>query len=214
MSRIVRAEHAGLGVVDQQEIPIPDRGQEFLTEILDPEVHGVAAGQLQVLHLRAHLALQTGLNVAQQQVRRGKIARRQFGLKIGEHVQLRSERLAVVHIGGVLAGPEEGLAGDTLQTLQVDAVFQQQIRVLLGKVIPHHGDQPGRGKVTCRERNIGGRAAQHAVHPSMRRFHAVVSYRANNHKRHCFIVSERRQRSQLPHCLYCRLYWVQAVYGI
>ena len=68
------------------------RLQQFLAKILDPVVHGVAAGQPQAVHLRAHAALQRGLDVAEQQVRRVPVALRQLGIEVGEDVQVGAQR--------------------------------------------------------------------------------------------------------------------------
>ena len=39
-------KHARFGIVDQQEIPFRDGLQQFIAEIGDPVIHGVAADQL------------------------------------------------------------------------------------------------------------------------------------------------------------------------
>ena len=64
-------KHARFAIVDQQKIPVADGRQQLVAKIVDPEIHGVAAGQAQVVHLRAHAALQSRLDVAEQQIGRG-----------------------------------------------------------------------------------------------------------------------------------------------
>src|SRR6185369_15852245 len=55
---VVAGEHTRFGVVNQQEVPAADGGQQLFAEVLDPEIHGVAAGHTQLLHLRTDSALQ------------------------------------------------------------------------------------------------------------------------------------------------------------
>src|SRR5579875_103440 len=74
-------KQARLAVVDQQEIPFGDGRQQLLAVVLDPEIHGVAAGQAQAVHLRANAALERRLDVAQQQIRLLAVAFRQFRMK-------------------------------------------------------------------------------------------------------------------------------------
>src|SRR5260370_10543084 len=61
-------EHARFVIVDQQKVPVLDGLKQIFPEIAYPEVHSIAAGQAQVLHLVADAALQAGLDVPQQQV--------------------------------------------------------------------------------------------------------------------------------------------------
>ncbi len=128
-----------------------------------------------MLHLRANAALQGGLDVAEQQVARVLIALGKLGLKIGEHVEIGGERHAIVHVVGIFAGPEESLAGHALQAFEVDAAAGQQIGIGLREIVAHHGHDAHLREITRGERNIGGGAAQHALHASVRRFDAVIS---------------------------------------
>ena len=152
-------EHARFPVVDQQEIPAANGSQQLFPEILDPEVHGVAAGQANILHLRTDAGLQARLDVAHQQIRRVQIAGWKFGIEVGEHVQVRLKRFAIVHIRRVLAGPEKSLAGDALQTFQIHAVAGQQIRVLFREIVPDHGDDADLGEIARGQGNVCGRPA-------------------------------------------------------
>ena len=132
-------------------------------------------------HLPAHPFLQCGLNVAQQEVGRGSVRFGQLGTEIGEDVEIGAQGGAVVHIGRVDARPEEGLAsGDALQAGEIDVARGQQIDILLREIVAHDGDDLHRGEIAGGQRDIGGGAAEHAVHFSMRRFHAVVGNGSNN----------------------------------
>src|SRR5665213_2287380 len=168
-------QHARFVIVDQQEIPVLDGFEQFRAEIADPEIHGVAASQAQVLHLRADAALQAGLNVAQKQVAGILIALRKLGLKIREHVEIGGERHAIVHVVGIFAGPEESLAGYAFQAFQIDTAAGQQIGIGLREIVAHHGHDAHLREITRGEGNIRGGAAQHALHASVRRFNAVIS---------------------------------------
>ena len=54
---VLAGEHTGFGIVDEQEIPLGDGCQQLVAVVLDPVVHGVAAGEPQSAHLAAHAAL-------------------------------------------------------------------------------------------------------------------------------------------------------------
>ena len=115
---------------------------------LDPIIHGVAARQAKTVHLLAHAALQGGLDVAEQQVRRFLVAFRQLRIEVGEHVQIGAQRGAVVHIVRINARPEKCFASlHALQAFQIDAAVGQQFLVFGGEVVAHHGDDFGLGKI-------------------------------------------------------------------
>jgi hypothetical protein len=88
---VLAGEHARLAVVDQQEVPIAHGLQQFRAIVANPVIHGVAARELQAVHLRAHVALQRRLDIAQQQIGRRAVRYRQLGLEIGEHVEVRAQ---------------------------------------------------------------------------------------------------------------------------
>ncbi len=75
------------------------------------------------------------LDVAEQQIRLGPVAFRKLGIEIREDVQLGGQRLAIVHVVGVFSGPEERFAGNAFQTLQIDAVARQQLRILIREIV-------------------------------------------------------------------------------
>ena len=85
-------------------------------------------------------------------------------MEIGEHVEVGAQGGAVVHVGRVDARPEKCLAArDAFQTFQIDIARGQQIDVFLREIVAHHGDDLDRSEIAGRQRDISGRAAQHAV---------------------------------------------------
>ena len=66
----------------------------------------------------------------------------------------------------------------------------QQVGILLGEIVADHGDQTGFREIARGQGNIGGRAAEHAIHAAVRRFDAVIGDRANYDKRHFLIVAD------------------------
>ena len=61
------SQHFGFAVVDQQNIYQPQGLTQLLARTLDPEVHGVAAGQAYAIHFFANSGLQAGMDVAEKQ---------------------------------------------------------------------------------------------------------------------------------------------------
>ena len=149
--------------------------EQLGAEIVDPVIHGVAAGELDAVHLGAHAALQAGLDVAEQQVGLGAVGFGQLGVEIGEDVEIGAQGGAVVHVGRVDARPEEGLAAGT-RSRPARSMLREASRSTssCAKSSPTTADDLDRREIAGGERDIGGRAAQHAVHFSMRRFHAVI----------------------------------------
>ena len=92
------------------------------------------------VHLRFHCALQGGLDVAEQQVGSVTVRLGQLRVESGEDVEIGSERLAIVHVLRVDAGPEKGLAGHAFQARQIDTARSEQIDVFLREIVTHNGD--------------------------------------------------------------------------
>ena len=131
-------------------------------------------------HLLAHAALQIGLDVAEEEIGLGAVAFGQLGIEIGEDVEVGAQRLAIVHVGRVLAGPEEGLAGDALEAGEIDFAGGQEIDIFLREIFAHHADDFDLREIRGGERDVGARSAEHAVNFSMRRFHAIIGNGSND----------------------------------
>jgi len=142
--------------------------------VLNPVIHGVAAGQAHAVHLRAHAALQRRLNVAQQQVRRLAVALRQLRVEVREHVQIRAQRSTVVHVARIDARPKKRFARRAFQPFKVDAAARQELFVLLREVVAHDTHDLYVREIARGQRDIGTRSAQGTVHAAMRRFNPVV----------------------------------------
>ena len=181
---VFAGKQAGFTIVDEQEVPLFEGLEQGGTKVVDPVVHRVAAGEPDVLHLIADAALQVGLYVAQKEKRLAAIAFGQFGIEIGEDVEIGLQRLAVVHIGRVLTGPEEGLAGDAIETGEIDLAGRQEIDVFLREILADDADDFDLRKIRGGERNVGARSAEHAVNFSMRRFDAVIGNGSNHDEGH------------------------------
>src|SRR5450759_2492076 len=177
-------KQAGFAVVDQQEVPLLESFQQRRAEIVDPVIHRVAAGELDVAHLPAHAALQIGLDIAQEEIRLGAVALRQLGIEIGENVEIGPQGLAIVHIGRVLAGPEKRLAGDAIQAAEIDLAGRQKIDVFLREIFADDADDFNLREIRGGEGDVRARSAEHAVYFSMRRFDAVIGYGPNHDEGH------------------------------
>jgi hypothetical protein len=168
-------KEARLAVVDEEEIPLLQRFQERRPEVVDPVVHRVAAGEPDGRHLRADVALEVGLDVAEEEIRLGPVMLGKFGVEVGEDVELGPQSGAVVHVGRVDARPEEGLAsGYALEAGEVDVAGGQEVGVLLVEVISDDPDDADGGEVARGERDVGRSASEHPIDFSVRRFDAVI----------------------------------------
>ena len=149
-------------------------------EIVDPVVHGVAAGEMDVGHLGADTALEIGLDVAEEEVRLGTVAFRELGVEIGEDVEIGLEGLAVVHIGGVFSGPEEGFTGNAVETGEIDIPGGEEFDVCLGEIFADHADDLHGREIGGGKGDVGAGSTEHAIDFSMGRFHAVISNGSNH----------------------------------
>ena len=119
-------------------------------------------------------ALDVGLDVGEEQhlalARSGRQLRRE-GL---EHAEAGLERLAAVEVPAVLAGPEEGLAGDVLDVADIDAAASQDVELGLAEVIADRADDADLIEEGGGQREVHGGAAEHAGALAERRLNGVV----------------------------------------
>ena len=181
---VLAGKQAGFAVVDEEEVPLLEGFEQGGAEIVDPVVHGVAAGEMDVAHLAAHAALQIGLDVTEEEIGLGAIALGQFGIEIGEDVEICAQRFAIVHIGRVLAGPEKRLAGDAIEAGEIDLARRQKIDVFLREILADDADDFDLRVIRGGEGDVGARSAEHAVYFSMRRFDAVIGNGSNDDEGH------------------------------
>ncbi len=119
--------------------------------------------RLHAVHLRAHAALQVGLDIAQKQVGRRAVRGGQFRIEIGEDVEVGAQGGAVVHIGRINARPEECLpAGNALEAFEIDLAGGEEIDVFLREIVADDGDDLDRREIAGGESNVS------AAPPSMR----------------------------------------------
>ena len=87
-----------------------DRRQQRLVRDVDPQVHRVHRDEARGRALLAHLALQLGLDVGEEDDLGRARGVRELRLEVLEHVEVGLERVALVDVAVVAPGPEEGLA--------------------------------------------------------------------------------------------------------
>ena len=147
----------------------------------DPVIHGVERDDSRpALDLMQHRGLQRRIDIGQKNVRRGLIRFGQSRLEFREHVQFRGQRRALVHIFAVLPRPKESFPVRALEALRIDAAAAKNGLVFLGEIRAHDSDQIDVREITCGDGKISGRAAEHAVHLAVRRFHGIERNRSND----------------------------------
>ena len=161
-------------VVDHQDVRVPQRLAKFLRRALDPVVHGVERDDLRAaLHLMQDRGLQRRIDIRQENMLRRLIRLGQPRLEFGEHVQFRRQRGSLIHVFAVLPRPEERLSVRALQAQGIDAAASKNGRVLLGEIVAHDSHQIDVREKTRGDGKVRRRAAEHAVHLPVRRFHGV-----------------------------------------
>ena len=154
---------------------------ERVARDVDPQVHRVERDEARLRQLRAHVALQVGLDVRQEQHVAGARALGQLRLEALEHAQLRVERLARVQVPAVLAAPEERLAaGDALDVGDVDAALAHHVELGLAEVLADRADDADLVEERGGQREVHGGAAEHPLALAERRLDGVVGDRADH----------------------------------
>ena len=88
----------------------------------------------------------------------------QLRLEVGEHAELGVVGVGHVEVGLVVAAPGERLAaGDPLDVGDVHSTRAQQLDVLVAEVVAHRSDHVHIREEAGREREVHGRAAEHAL---------------------------------------------------
>ncbi len=161
---------ASLGVVDDEAVDLREGRPEAVRGVLDPVVHRVGHHEFGIVHLVQHIALDARLQVAEAHDVAVEVALREVRLERSEDVELRVERVPLVHIVVVLAVPEERLAVLLdLKALKVDPPIGQRPAVLIGKVAPDDAHEADIfAKVAGGERQVGRTAPQHTFGGSER----------------------------------------------
>src|SRR4051794_8251307 len=120
----------------------------------DPEVHGVAAYETGTAHLLLDTALQCGLDIAEEEIRLLGIGRRELRLEVRKHVEIGLEGLAIVHVGGIHARPEECFTRNLLQALKIDFLTGEQRAIFCREIITDDTDYRWTSEITGAQRNI------------------------------------------------------------
>jgi hypothetical protein len=148
----VAGKHAGFAVVDQQEIPLGDGREQLGAKILDPEIHGVAAGEAQPVHLRAHACAAARVGCCPGTSTDHACNCRDFGAEIGENVEIGDQRFAIVHVVGILACPEKRFSRNALETFQIDVLGTQELGVFGCEIVAYDRHQARFCEITGRPR--------------------------------------------------------------
>ena len=114
--------------------------------------------------MRAHRLLKAGLDVAEEE--RGGLLRgvAELRLEVGEHVELRVERMRRVEVVVVPSAPEERAAArDPLDVCDVDPVVREDAKLLVAEVVADDPDHPDVGEEARSEREVRRRAAEQAL---------------------------------------------------
>src|SRR5581483_7411218 len=122
----------------------------------------------------AHLALQAGLDVGQEQHVASTRALGQLRREALEHAELSVERLARVEVPAVLATPEEGLAArHALDVGDVHAAVAHDLQLALAEVLADWADDQDLGEEGGGQREVHGGAAEHPLALAERGLHGV-----------------------------------------
>src|SRR5205823_5664301 len=112
-------QYFGLGVIDQQNVDDLECLQQFAAGTIDPEIHGVAAGEAHLIHFQSYGALQTWIDIAQKKKFRIRVLLRNMRLELFEDVQVREIGFRFVQVIVILPAPTEGLSLGMLNATRI-----------------------------------------------------------------------------------------------
>ena len=91
---VVAGQEFGFAVVDEENIDFLQCFEQLGALDVDPEIHGVAADQLDARHLAAHVELQLGMILARNRNLESSYAAGILGMKVFEDVEVGEFGLA------------------------------------------------------------------------------------------------------------------------
>jgi hypothetical protein len=142
--------------------------------------------------LVAHVELQVGLDVGEEQDLGLLAGVGQLGLEVAEHVELCVERVADVHVPLVLARPEEGLATlDVLDVVGVHAARVEHLVLGLAEVVADRADDAHVAEERRGQGEVHGGAAEHALAIPEGSLHRVEGDRSNHNHAHAVAEASR-----------------------
>ncbi len=180
--RVLLWQLPGLFVVDRKHVHQPNGLDQGLIGDVHPKIHGVHHNEFgpvfQPLH---HLLLHLRGQVAEHQVGAVLVGFGDDGVKVAQHVQLRHQRLAAVHVVEIAPWPEKWLlVFFHLQPLHVHAMLLQHPDVRFGKVATHHRHDVDRlDEIGGRKADKGGGSPNDFVRFTERRLDSVESDGSN-----------------------------------
>ena len=101
-----------------------------------------------------------------------------------EDIERDGQRLACIHVPHVFAGPTEGLTGNDLEPLQIDAAITKEVDVLFGKILTHDADQIHWCEIRSGNRAVGSGATQQVFVLSELRFDVIQPNGTNDKNGH------------------------------
>ena len=178
-------ELAGLRVVDQQHLDPPQRLPQLLGLAVDPEVHRVAGHDPGPLDLLEHLALQDGVDVAEEDDlgARGSAAGI-FGSKNSK--TLRSVQMVSRELRSSEYWPCQWKVLPSIRSSPSRSMGRpaEGRELLLPEVVAHHPHQVHRGEEGGGHREEGRAAAEHALGAAEGRLDGVVGDAADDQDGH------------------------------
>ena len=112
---------------------------------------------------------------ARKHIFRRTVLFRQARLELRENVQIRRQRYAIIQILRVASRPEETLAGSALQAFDVNRAAAENGFIGGAEIVADNGHQADRCEKPRGHGEIGGGAAERAVHLPVRAFQGVIS---------------------------------------
>src|SRR5205085_95913 len=106
--------------------------------------------------------------------------------EIGEDVEVGHQGFAIVHVGRIFSGPEEALAGDAVETGEIDASAGEKIVIFRGEIVTDNGDNFRLREIAGGKGDVSARATQHSIYFSVRGFYPVICDRTYYDHGHSF----------------------------
>ena len=174
----------GFSIVEDEHVHAGDEFGERLFGDVDPEIHRIRDHKSRLGDLVQNMVLEIGSDVRQKNKGGIVVFLRQCGREMLEDIERDGQRLAGIHVPHVFAGPTEGLTGNDLKTLQIDAAIAKEVDVLFREILTHDADQIHRTEIRSGNRTVGSGATQQVFVLSELRFDVIQPNGTNDKNGH------------------------------
>jgi hypothetical protein len=181
---VLAGEELGFAIIDEKDIDFLQCFEQFGALDVNPEIHGVAADESYSGHFAAHVELQFGLDVGEEENLGVCVSGRNLGGEVFKNIEVGEISLGLVYVFAVLAAPMKCFAGSVLDATGINAATGEDGFVLGSEIFSDDANDPDLGKEAGGEREVGGSTAENLFALTERGFQSIECDRTDDENGH------------------------------